>query len=198
MAVQLIWIPIRKARSLLLRFARRIASTARIFGLRAANDSVVIPWSTIVERGVSVMVTDGGSVRLARGCSLGANMRIVVQGGQLELGSRTFVGPGCVIVVRQSVRLGERVLVGEYVTIRDQDHRIDGASSIMDSGFDVSPIDIGDDVWLGAKATVLRGSRLEAGSVVGAHALVRGFVPKGAIVVGVPAKVLRKRALADG
>ena len=139
-------------------------------------------------------MADGGVLELADGCSLCANTRIVVHGANLSLGAGTFVGNGCVIVAQQSIRIGQRVLIGEYVSIRDQDHRIDGAGPILDSGFETSPIEIGDDVWIGAKSTVLRGSCIGNGAVVGAHSLVRGNLPDGAVAVGLPARIVRQRA----
>lgn len=188
--------PLRKVRSLALRFAGRLGSCSRNLRIRVANDGVDVPWSTNIERGVRIKVTDGGLLELADGCSLCANTQIVVQGANLRLGAGTFVGNGCVIVAQQSIRIGQRVLIGEYVSIRDQDHRIDGAGPITDSGFETSPIEIGDDVWIGAKSTVLRGSCIGNGAVVGAHSLVRGDLPDGAVAVGLPARIVRQRAQA--
>lgn len=186
--------PLRKVRSLTLRIAGRLGSCFRNLRIRVANDGVDVPWSTNIEHGVRVQVTDGGVLELAESCSLGANTRIVVQGANLSIGARTFVGNGCVIVAQRSIRIGQRVLIGEYVSIRDQDHRIDGAGPILDSGFETSPIEIGDDVWIGAKSTVLRGSCIGNGAVVGAHSLVRGNLPDGAVAVGLPARIVRQRA----
>ena len=52
---------------------------------------------------------------------------------------------------------------------------------------------IGDDVWLGVGATVLPGVKIGNGAVIGAHALVTKDVPQKAIVVGVPARILKYR-----
>lgn len=55
------------------------------------------------------------------------------------------------------------------------------------------PVLIGDDVWLGAKATILRGVTIGNHAVVGANAVVTRDVPAWAIVGGTPATVLRYR-----
>jgi acetyltransferase-like isoleucine patch superfamily enzyme len=52
---------------------------------------------------------------------------------------------------------------------------------------------IGNDVWIGARATVLRGVRIGDGAVVAAAAVVTKDVPPYAIVGGVPARVIRYR-----
>jgi acetyltransferase-like isoleucine patch superfamily enzyme len=56
-----------------------------------------------------------------------------------------------------------------------------------------APIDIGNDVWIGARATVLDGVRIGSGAIVGAGAIVTKDVPDYAVVGGVPAKILRYR-----
>jgi serine acetyltransferase len=48
-------------------------------------------------------------------------------------------------------------------------------------------------VWIGTKATVLRGTTIGNGSVLGAHSLVRGEVPPFSVMGGVPARVLKDR-----
>ena len=54
------------------------------------------------------------------------------------------------------------------------------------------PVSIGDDVWIGANAMILRGVTLGEGAVVGAGAVVTGDVPAHTIVAGNPATVVRE------
>jgi acetyltransferase-like isoleucine patch superfamily enzyme len=52
---------------------------------------------------------------------------------------------------------------------------------------------IGPDCWLGTKVSVLRGTRIGRGTVLGAHAVARGEIPEYSIAVGAPARVVRDR-----
>jgi len=61
------------------------------------------------------------------------------------------------------------------------------------SGYITAPVTIGADVWIGANAVVLKGTSIGDGAVVAAGAVVAGSVPPGAVVGGVPAKVLKNR-----
>jgi acetyltransferase-like isoleucine patch superfamily enzyme len=80
------------------------------------------------------------------------------------------------------------------VYICDFDHVIsDIHVPIKDQGIVKSPVRIGPDTWLGTKVSVLKGTRIGRGSVLGAHAVVRGDIPDYSIAVGTPARVVRNR-----
>ncbi len=56
-----------------------------------------------------------------------------------------------------------------------------------------SPVRIGPDTWIAAKVSVLRGTRVGRGCVLGAHAVVKGDIPDYGIAVGSPARVVKNR-----
>jgi acetyltransferase-like isoleucine patch superfamily enzyme len=72
-------------------------------------------------------------------------------------------------------------------------HEIDGTGRIDEEGCAARPVTIGDDVWLGARAIIVRGVTVGEGAVVGAGAVVSKDVPARAVVAGVPARVIRSR-----
>ena len=95
--------------------------------------------------------------QLDQGFRLSDDVRVDTQGGQVIFGDNVFVGTGSVIVCRSRVEVGSDSLIAEYVVIRDQDHRTD-TRPLSSAGFYTSPIRIGRDVWIGCKASILRGA----------------------------------------
>lgn len=67
------------------------------------------------------------------------------------------------------------------------------ASHIKGHPLSKGDVVIGNDVWIGYKATILSGVTIGDGAVVGAHSLVTKDVPPYTIVAGNPAKIVRKR-----
>ena len=122
----------------------------------------------------------------------------VASGGRLEIGSECGFS-GTVIVVKERVSIANRVLVGANSTIVDTDfHPLRPAArrEHPTRGARTAPVVIEDDVFIGMGVTVLKGSHLGRGCVVGAGSVVSGTFPPDSVVAGNPARVVR--SLADG
>lgn len=103
---------------------------------------------------------------------------------------------GTSIVSVNKVEVGYNTMLGANTNLYDTDfHPVDSIerrtqTSILDA--ESAPIVIGNDVWIGANSTVLKGVIVEDNSVVGAHSLVNKNVGKNELHVGVPAKFKKK------
>jgi len=119
----------------------------------------------------------------------------LIQGsGELVLGRRSFVGEGCTIGVNERITIGDDVMIAQAATIRDTDHVFASRDVPMNQqGIDTSAVCIGDDVWIGHGAVVLKGVTIGRGAIVAAGSVVREDVPPMTIVGGVPARVLKTR-----
>jgi acetyltransferase-like isoleucine patch superfamily enzyme len=107
-------------------------------------------------------------------------------GALVSVGSQTYLNRRTEITCKSRVTIGERCAVSWDVLITDTDyHQLDGGEA-------TAPVTIGDHVWIGARAAVLKGVTIGDGAVVAAGALVTRDVPAGALVGGVPATVLRE------
>jgi acetyltransferase-like isoleucine patch superfamily enzyme len=130
----------------------------------------------------------GDRVRLGEYCVLD-----VPFGGQLRLGDRVTLTMGAVIASAAWVELGDDTIVGEYASIRDADHGMDLASPMRTQRLHAEPVCLGNDVWIGRGACVLRGVTVGCGAVIGANSVVTRSVEAGHIAVGAPARILRSR-----
>jgi acetyltransferase-like isoleucine patch superfamily enzyme len=120
-------------------------------------------------------------------------LKLVSPQAQVIVGEYTFLGRGVEIDAAAQVTVGSHVLIAPGVFITDHNHNLERGTLIREQGWRSSPVVIGDDVWIGARAIVLPGVTVGTGAVVGAASVVRENVSPGAIVAGVPARVLRDR-----
>lgn len=129
--------------------------------------------------------------RIAADVRIASNARFTL-GGPLSIGAGTWVGQGVLVTGGDAeVAIGARVDIGPRVMLVTGTHEFQrGADRAAGPGFS-RPIVIEDGAWLGAACTVLGGVRVGRCSMVAAGAVVTADVPAGAIVGGVPARVLR-------
>jgi acetyltransferase-like isoleucine patch superfamily enzyme len=111
--------------------------------------------------------------------------------GELEIGDNVWFSRGCTVAVHESVSIGSNCVFAEYVSIHDNNHA-GGAlqEPLAGRGFETAPIWIGRNVWVGAKATILKGVTIGDNAIVGSNSVVTRDVPAGATVVGAPAREL--------
>lgn len=91
------------------------------------------------------------------------------------------------------ITFGNDVSIGPKTVIWGRDHRLSRGELIRRQGHIKRPIRIGDDVWIGAQCTILKGVTVGSGAVIGAGSVVVEDIPEYAIVVGNPARVARFR-----
>ena len=140
---------------------------------------------TVAERGIDI--GDHSFV--------GKHTMMLAKPGSIHLGRACNISSHCRIATQTTVTVGESVLIAAYVYIGPGNHNIgDADRPIMEQGMQKQGgVHIGDNVWIGTRATILDGVSIGSGAVVGAHSLVTSDVPENAIVAGVPAKVIRYR-----
>ncbi|HEU4913271.1 MAG TPA: acyltransferase [Actinomycetes bacterium] len=167
----------------------------RFLVLRLRHPDVVTEGMVYLGRGVELRARPGyGRIVLGRWVHLGDGNRLRAHEGTLRIGDRTVLGRENTLNCYLDLEIGARCIVADWVYMGDFDHRTDDVHvPIKDQGIVKSPVRIGDDVWVGVKASVLRGADIGPGSVVAAHAVVRGDVPPFSVVAGVPGRVVRDR-----
>jgi serine acetyltransferase len=100
------------------------------------------------------------------------------------------MSPGSRISASDEIILGDGVMLANGAYITDSDwHTIYDRMSRKETP---TPVHIGDNVWLGDHATVLKGVTIGDNSVVAARAVVTKDVPANVVVAGNPAKVVKE------
>ena len=99
-----------------------------------------------------------------------------------QLGEQVSVGQGCSFLDLGGITIGARTMISPRVTLVTEGHPLD-----PDERYDaitVAPIVVGENVWVGAAATVLPGVTIGDGSVIGAGTVVAKDVPPCTVVTG--------------
>ena len=106
----------------------------------------------------------------------------------LEIGDNVIIGSLSNLICSKSIQIGNDCLIGWDVEIHDTD-----GHKIVRDGFELAkPIAIGDHVWVGSRAMILKGVKIGSNSVVAKGAIVTRDVPENCIVAGSPARVIRE------
>jgi maltose O-acetyltransferase len=138
-------------------------------------------------------IDNGGTLRIGAGTllrSINVPVELVVgPGATLEIGEQCRLNYGVSIGAMGEVRLGDRVRLGPYVMIVDTEFH-----DVYDRDKMPEPrrVVIEDDVFVGAKASILPGVTVGRGSIVGTASVVAADVPPFTMVLGVPARAVRK------
>jgi len=110
-------------------------------------------------------------------------------GLHLELGERVFVNQGCTFLDYAGIRIAPRVMIAPQVTFITVGHPVepDPRRRYLTG----APIEVEENVWIGAGATILPGVTIGKDAVVAAGAVVADDVPAGSLVTGTKAAVRR-------
>ncbi len=114
---------------------------------------------------------------------------------KLLIGDGVFLGHNSALSIASRIEIGKHSLIASGVRIADFDgHPIDATqrrSGDFVAPDRVLPVIIGDDVWIGNGATVLKGVTIGDRTIIGARAIVTESIPADCIAVGNPAKVIK-------
>ena len=146
-------------------------------------------------------VVFGDHVSVYAGCSFA-----VQKDGRCTVGDFTLLN-GAIVMAEELVEIGSHCLISWGVGIADSDfHPLEPAQRLIDSQalapffknrpprpkLKTAPVKIGDNVWIGMNAVILKGVRIGDNSVVAAGAVVTKSVPPNTIVAGNPAIEVKK------
>ncbi len=133
-------------------------------------------------------------VRLGRWSWIGHGTKIRAHEGEVSIGAKSVLGQECTISAFQRVSIGRECIIADRVMMIDFDHGVvEVERPIRLQGIYKRNVDVGNNVWIGYGAGLLRGVRVGHNAVIGTNSVVTTDVPEDAVVGGVPARVIRMR-----
>lgn len=162
--------------------------------LRGSAGQVTIADDVSFLGDVDLRNRENGAIELRRGCRIDTGVRLVAaREARLIIGEDSRIGCYSVFNCGADVTVGKKVLISGFVYVQSSSHGIRAGFDILDQPHEHLPIRIGDGAWLGSHVSVLPGTVIGDGAVIGSKAVARGQIPPSAVAVGVPAKVIRLR-----
>jgi len=172
---------------LLVRLLRRRFMTPT--GRRLRTDGIAFIGPRVV-----LQIDRRGRVELGRWSWLGHGTKIRCHEGLVSIGAKTVVGQECTISAYQHVSIGRECVIADRVMLIDFDHgMVEVDRPVRLQGIYKRDVRVGNNVWIGYGACVLRGVTVGDNAVIATNAVVTRDVPANAVVGGVPARVIRMR-----
>jgi acetyltransferase-like isoleucine patch superfamily enzyme len=150
-----------------------------------------------------ISAPEGGRLAIGRDCIVRARIDFERTEATVRIGDRCYIGASH-FVCSERIELGSDVIISWGVTLVDHNshsifwtHRRNDVSDVTARSKDWTHVaragvTIGDKVWIGFNASVLKGVTIGEGAVVASNAVVTKDVPPFCIVAGNPAKIVRR------
>lgn len=141
-----------------------------------------------VHKGVRINSRHKGSITLGDKVQFytGVNLFLDSPSAKITIGSRTYINRRTELRCQDSIEIGKGCAISWDVSIMDTDYHSINRQPVS------KPIKIGDHVWVGCRAVVLKGVTIGDGAVIAAGAVVNRDVPPKALWAGVPARVIKE------
>ena len=133
----------------------------------------------------SEITMDGGSeLRIGKNFKMrdGAKIR-VRKGATCIIGDNSSINSNNTIACHERIEIGNDVQLSPNVQIYDHDHDFRAEGGVKAQKYKTSPVKIGNNVWIGANAVILRGTEIGDNCVVGAGSILKGMFPDNSVIV---------------
>lgn len=154
-----------------------IIKLTRWSNFNGPNISVVSPLSEIT-------LDKGGKLEIGEYFKMrdGAKIR-VRKHAECIIGKNTSLNCNNMIVCREKIIIGDDVQFSSNVQIYDHDHDYGVEGGIKAGKYKTAPIEIGNNVWIGANTVILRGTKVGNNVVIAAGSIVKGEIPPGTVFI---------------
>jgi len=185
---------------ILLRLAGvRVGKNVRFSGriklkIQGKSGNIIIGDNAVIGDNVDLRNREQGRIFIGEKAYIDDNTRITAaRDGEISIGTGTYIGNNVNITSGGIVKIGRFNLISSNVNINSSDHGLERSLFMQDQGYSHGIIEIGDDVLIGAGASVINNSTIYEGAVIGSNSLVRGEIPAFAVCAGVYARLIKYR-----
>jgi acetyltransferase-like isoleucine patch superfamily enzyme len=181
----------RRHRMLTFKYARLIV---RLLRRRLLTPRLTTDGIAFIGPRVTLQIGRSGRIELGRWCWLGHGTKIRCHEGVVRIGAKTVLGQECTISAYQHVSIGRECVIADRVMLIDFDHGVvEVDRPIRLQGIYKRDVRVGNNVWIGYGACILRGVTIGDNAIIGTSAVVTRDVPANAVVAGIPGRVVRMR-----
>jgi len=162
--------------------------------IRGKYSNLVIGENVKIFGNIDFRNRENGKIIIGNNVEIDNDCRFVAANNAiLELRDYCVIGPYNILNAGDDIIIGLYTISGGFVHIQSSNHGIEKNKKIWLQKHNYGKITIGEDVWLGANCTILKGVQIELGAIIAAKAVVTKNVKGYSIVGGVPAKEIGMR-----
>lgn len=188
-------------RALRLPSLEGLAQRPRILKYRALSSTRPVGGEPIINQ--PVRFVGPGTISLGAGVQFGwrtsplyftgyCHVEANSEAARIEIGDRTEFNNNLMIKSEGAgIAIGKDGLFGAHIEIFDSDFHDLHPARRRGGTPSMAPVEIGDNVFVGMGARILKGVTIGSDSVIGAGSVVTGAIPAGVIAAGNPARVIR-------
>ncbi|CAB1220535.1 acyltransferase [Acinetobacter bouvetii] len=140
---------------------------------------------------VSLIVEAGASLTIADNSFIGESCYIKCFGGDIAIGREVSINSKSFINGCGGVSIGDNTRIGTQSIIIASNHKFDDPDTLVKDQISKQGVSLGENIWLGARVTVLDGVHIPDNSVIGACSLVSKTLNESGVYVGVPARKIK-------
>lgn len=140
---------------------------------------------------VSLIVEQGATLTIADNSFIGESCYIKCFGGTIEIGQDVSINSKSFINGCGGVSIGNNTRIGTQSIIIASNHKFGEPDLLVKDAITKLGVNLGENIWLGARVTVLDGVVIPNDSVIGACSLVSKPLPESGVYVGIPAKKIK-------
>ena len=140
---------------------------------------------------VSLIVEQGATLSIADNSFIGESCYIKCFGGKIEIGQNVSINSKSFLNGCGGLSIGDNTRIGTQSIMIASNHKFDDPEVLVKDQITKQGIQIGENIWFGARVTVLDGVNIANNVVVGACSLVSKSIPEAGVYVGTPAKKIK-------